>query len=55
MGRELIDAYPTFKATLREAEGYLTKLGATWSLIGKFSTQDKNHGYLTIYRGTSEG
>jgi acyl transferase domain-containing protein len=37
MGRELIDAYPVFKATLLEAEKYLNDLGATWSLIGKFS------------------
>ena len=36
MGRELIDTYPTFKATLLEAERYLTELGAMWSLTGKF-------------------
>ncbi|KAI9879283.1 MAG: hypothetical protein M1830_009013 [Pleopsidium flavum] len=33
MGRELIEAYPEFKAYLLEAEGYLKELGATWSLI----------------------
>lgn len=35
MGRELIEAYPVFKASLLEAEGYLKELGATWSLLGK--------------------
>ncbi|KAI0895982.1 hypothetical protein F4806DRAFT_496108 [Annulohypoxylon nitens] len=32
MGRELIEAYPVFKETLLEAEGYLRELGAEWSL-----------------------
>lgn len=35
MGRELIEAYPAFKATLLEAEGCLKELGAKWSLLGK--------------------
>ncbi|KAL8720573.1 MAG: hypothetical protein Q9225_002592 [Loekoesia sp. 1 TL-2023] len=33
MGRELIQAYPVFKASLLEAEVYLKELGATWSLL----------------------
>lgn len=36
MGRELIEAYPVFKACLLEAEGYLKEFGATYSLIGIF-------------------
>ncbi|EFQ34123.1 beta-ketoacyl synthase domain-containing protein [Colletotrichum graminicola M1.001] len=32
MGRELIAAYPVYKASLEEAEKYLTRLGADWSL-----------------------
>jgi hypothetical protein len=35
MGRELIEAYPIFKNTLLEAEGYLKEFGSTWSVIGK--------------------
>lgn len=34
MGRELIEAYPVFKQSLREADQYLRDLGASWSLIG---------------------
>ena len=34
MGRELIEVYPVFKASLEEAEHYLRELGATWSLLG---------------------
>ncbi|KAI1774978.1 putative FSP1 [Hypoxylon cercidicola] len=37
MGRELIDTYPTFKASLEEADGYLKELGADWSLIEELS------------------
>ncbi|KAF2194360.1 putative polyketide synthase [Zopfia rhizophila CBS 207.26] len=33
MGRELIIAYPTFKASLEEGETYLKDLGADWSLL----------------------
>ncbi|KIL88308.1 polyketide synthase [Fusarium avenaceum] len=33
MGRELMIAYPVFKSSLREAETYLSELGADWSLI----------------------
>ncbi|KAL2142027.1 hypothetical protein VTI28DRAFT_1717 [Corynascus sepedonium] len=32
MGRELIEPYPVFKATLREADSYLKDFGADWSL-----------------------
>ena len=34
MGRELIEAYPLFKASVLESEGYLRELGSTWNLIG---------------------
>ncbi|KDN68946.1 putative beta-ketoacyl synthase domain-containing protein [Colletotrichum sublineola] len=37
MGRELIAAYPVYKASLEEAEKYLTQLGADWSLIEELS------------------
>ncbi|KAF3028235.1 t1pks [Penicillium rubens] len=33
MGRELIEAYPVFKASLQEAAGYLEQFGAEWSLM----------------------
>ncbi|KAJ5893428.1 hypothetical protein N7495_005119 [Penicillium taxi] len=33
MGRELLDAYPVFKASMLEAEGYLKEFGANWSLV----------------------
>lgn len=33
MGRELIIAYPPFKASLEEGEMYLKELGADWSLV----------------------
>nr|ALQ32969.1 putative polyketide synthase [Fusarium sp. NRRL 25184] len=33
MGRELIIAYPVFKASLEEGDAYLRELGASWSLI----------------------
>jgi acyl transferase domain-containing protein/ubiquinone/menaquinone biosynthesis C-methylase UbiE len=33
MGRELIDAYPVFKASILEAEGYLKEFGCSWSLL----------------------
>lgn len=33
MGRELILAYPPFKASLEEGDGYLKNLGADWSLL----------------------
>jgi acyl transferase domain-containing protein len=39
MGRELIGAYPTFKASLIESERYLKELGAPWSLLGMFSSR----------------
>lgn len=37
MGRELIDAYPVYKASLEEAEEYLREFGANWSLIEELS------------------
>lgn len=33
MGRELLD-FPVFRASLRDAESLLDRLGCTWSLIG---------------------
>ena len=35
MGRELIDQYPVFKATLIEVERQLKSFGASWSLLGE--------------------
>ena len=35
MGRELIVAYPIFKASLEEAEMYLQQFGADWSLMNE--------------------
>ncbi|KAL6230714.1 hypothetical protein BDW75DRAFT_244550 [Aspergillus navahoensis] len=37
MGRELITAYPVFKASLKEADQHLTALGAGWSVIEELS------------------
>jgi acyl transferase domain-containing protein len=34
MGRELIDVYPVFKATLLDCDVQLKKLGAKWNMIG---------------------
>ena len=34
MGRELIEAYPIFKATIAAAENHLKDLGCTWSVLG---------------------
>lgn len=34
MGRELIDVYPVFKATLLDCGAELKKLGAEWNIIG---------------------
>ncbi|KAK6853414.1 putative type I polyketide synthase [Apiospora arundinis] len=33
MGRELINAYPTYKASILEADQYLREVGADWSLL----------------------
>ncbi len=38
MGRELIDVYPVFKATLLDCNVHLKKLGATWNMIGKLTS-----------------
>ncbi|KAI9750407.1 MAG: Type I Iterative PKS, partial [Chaenotheca gracillima] len=37
MGRELLGAYPCFLKTVEDADGYLTELGATWSLLDELS------------------
>ncbi|KAH7019732.1 putative FSP1 [Ilyonectria destructans] len=37
MGRELIIAYPKFKMSLEEGDGYLRQLGADWSLMEELS------------------
>ena len=38
MGRELIDSYPVFKATLMDCDARLKKLGAEWNMIGTACT-----------------
>lgn len=44
MGRELIHAYPTYKASLQTAERYLKELGANWSLLEELSRDaDASH------------
>jgi acyl transferase domain-containing protein/NADPH:quinone reductase-like Zn-dependent oxidoreductase/ubiquinone/menaquinone biosynthesis C-methylase UbiE len=48
MGRELIEAYPLFKASVLEAEGYLRELGSTWNLIGKCPQRSRRFLYKTI-------
>lgn len=35
MGRDLVEAYPIYRAAIMEAEGYLKEFGTTWSLLGK--------------------
>lgn len=35
MGCELLSAYPIYRATLHAADAVLTKLGASWSLLGR--------------------
>ncbi|KAL2128609.1 hypothetical protein VTI74DRAFT_8937 [Chaetomium olivicolor] len=37
MGRELIDVYPAFKATLLDCDVHLKKLGAKWNMIEELS------------------
>ena len=37
MGKELVNAYPVYKASLEEAEGYLREFGADWSLMEELS------------------
>ncbi|KAF4962500.1 hypothetical protein FSARC_9423 [Fusarium sarcochroum] len=37
MGRELIESYPVYRASLEEAEKYLKQLGADWSLMEELS------------------
>ncbi|PVH94007.1 putative FSP1 [Periconia macrospinosa] len=42
MGRELIIAYPPFKASLEERETYLKELGANWSLLDELHRDAEN-------------
>jgi acyl transferase domain-containing protein len=42
MGRELMEAYPTYLETLNKCEEALRSFGGTWSLIGKYSNQDSD-------------
>lgn len=42
MGRELIDVYPTYRASLLEAEEYLKEFGYEWSLIAELSRDAKS-------------
>ena len=37
MGRELVDAYPIYKASLEEAENYMKEFGAEWSILEELS------------------
>lgn len=37
MGRELIKPYPAFRKCIEDADRFISKLGADWSLIGKCS------------------
>ncbi|KAF5015915.1 hypothetical protein F66182_12573, partial [Fusarium sp. NRRL 66182] len=37
MGRELIEAYPVYKQSVLEAEGYLREFGCQWSLIDELT------------------
>ncbi|KAK6076193.1 beta-ketoacyl synthase domain-containing protein [Seiridium cupressi] len=52
MGRELMIAYPTFKQSLVEADGYLRELGTQWSLLDELSHDEEssrvNHTGLSI-------
>ncbi|OCL05917.1 reducing type I polyketide synthase [Glonium stellatum] len=42
MGRELIEAYPIFEDSLREADRILKGLGAPWSLIDELTKDEEN-------------
>ena len=42
MGKELVDAYPVYKASLEEAEGYLREFGPDWSLMEELSRDDES-------------
>lgn len=41
MGRELIDSYPVFKASLQEADRHLKAMGAEWSLLEELQRSEK--------------
>lgn len=36
MGRELIEAFPVFRASLVRCDGYIRELGASWSILGTY-------------------
>lgn len=42
MGRELIEAYPIFKSTITEANGYLQAMGCTWDLLEELNKSPEN-------------
>jgi acyl transferase domain-containing protein/2-polyprenyl-3-methyl-5-hydroxy-6-metoxy-1,4-benzoquinol methylase len=42
MGRELIDAYPVFKRTMQQADGFLKTQGCPWSLIEELNRDAKS-------------
>lgn len=57
MGRELMGIYPVFASVIEAADGYLTSIGAEWSLKGtaaRLSSPQKRT-FLTCPRGTTEG
>jgi acyl transferase domain-containing protein len=39
MGRELIEVYPVFSATLQEADKHLQDMNSSWSLVGRCLVQ----------------
>ncbi|KAI1176151.1 hypothetical protein F4777DRAFT_578200 [Nemania sp. FL0916] len=41
MGRELIETYPVYKASLLEADGYLQEFGSDWSLLEELLRDEK--------------
>ncbi|KAK3991082.1 putative polyketide synthase [Cladorrhinum sp. PSN332] len=42
MGRELIDIYPVFKATLLDCDKHLKRLGAKWSMIEELNRDQES-------------
>jgi len=48
MGRELIDAYPVFKATLLGCDAQLKKLGSTWDMIGMLTSCDEMGAHVIV-------
>lgn len=43
MGRELLDAYPVFAATMEKIDRHLLSLGADFSLLGRFTSLTHPH------------